>query len=144
MSTLYITHPCFLEHDTGPGHPERADRLRVVEEAMADERFSSLVRAEAPTADLDVIELAHPKTYIDMVRSSAPEPDGESVRLDPDTVMSPGSWNAALRAVGAGLHHLQHQAYAALSQDGQAIALPARTNRNVRAMGMTAPLYIQP
>ena len=103
MSTLYITHPCFLEHDTGPGHPERADRLRVVEEAMANERFNSLLRAEAPAADLEVIGLAHPETYIDMVRSSAPEADGESIRLDPDTVMSPGSWQAALRAVGAGL-----------------------------------------
>lgn len=104
MSTLYITHPCFLDHDTGPGHPERADRLRVVEEAMADERFAALERVEAPAADLDVIALAHPQSYIDMVRTSAPQPGGESVHLDPDTVMSEGSWQAARRAVGAGLH----------------------------------------
>ncbi len=104
MSTLYITHPCFLEHDTGPGHPERADRLRVVEKAMDDERFDSLTRVEAPSADLDVIALAHPQSYIDMVRTSAPQPSGEAVHLDPDTVMSEGSWEAARRAVGAGLH----------------------------------------
>lgn len=104
MSTLYITHPCFLDHDTGPGHPERADRLRVVEEAIADERFAALERVEAPAADLDVIALAHPQSYIDMVRTSAPQPGGESVHLDPDTVMSEGSWQAARRAVGAGLH----------------------------------------
>ncbi len=104
MSTLYITHPCFLEHDTGPGHPERADRLRVVEEAIADERFAALERVEAPVADLDMIALAHPQSYIDMVRTSAPQPGGESIYLDPDTVMSEGSWQAARRAVGAGLH----------------------------------------
>lgn len=104
MSTLYITHPCFLKHDTGPGHPERADRLRVVEEAIADERFAALERVEAPAADLDVIALAHPQSYIDMVRTSAPQPGGENVHLDPDTVMSEGSWQAARRAVGAGLH----------------------------------------
>jgi acetoin utilization deacetylase AcuC-like enzyme len=71
---------------------------------MADERFAALERVEAPAADLDVIALAHPQSYIDMVRTSAPQPGGESVHLDPDTVMSEGSWQAARRAVGAGLH----------------------------------------
>ena len=102
--TLLITHPCFIEHDTGPGHPERPDRMRAIDRVLSHESFSSLVRAEAPLRD-DVeaaILLAHPKDYFDTLQASRPPP-GELVHLDPDTVMSHGSWQAAMRAVGAGL-----------------------------------------
>ena len=105
MTTLLITHPCFLEHDTGPGHPERADRMRAIDKVMAHELFASLDRREAPLRpDIEQwIALAHPQAYIDMLKDARPR-DGEmAVRVDPDTVLSPGSWEAALRAVGAGL-----------------------------------------
>jgi acetoin utilization deacetylase AcuC-like enzyme len=49
------------------------------------------------------IALAHPQRYIDWVKSVRPRPGEEAVRLDPDTVLSAGSWEPALRAVGAGL-----------------------------------------
>jgi acetoin utilization deacetylase AcuC-like enzyme len=103
--TLLITHPCFVEHDTGPGHPERPDRMRAIDKVMEHELFQDLKRAEAPLRD-DVeqwIALAHPQSYIDDLKAARPEPGQQSVRLDPDTVMSPGTWQAALRAVGAGL-----------------------------------------
>jgi acetoin utilization deacetylase AcuC-like enzyme len=105
MSTLLITHPSFLLHDTGPGHPERPDRMRAIDKALAHEAFASLIRFDAPLRD-DVeaaIMLAHPKTYIEALKKARPRPGEELVRLDPDTVMSPGSWEAAMRAVGAGL-----------------------------------------
>jgi acetoin utilization deacetylase AcuC-like enzyme len=105
MTTLLLTHPIFLEHDTGPGHPERPDRMRAIDKVLSHELFSPLVRQEAPLRD-DVeeqIELAHPRAYIDEIIRRRPEPGGDLVRLDPDTVLSPGTWEAALRAVGAGL-----------------------------------------
>ncbi len=105
MTTLHITHPCFLQHDTGPGHPERPDRMRAIDKALAHEVFNPLQRAEAPLRD-DVeqwIALAHPQSYIDAVKRMRPGAGEEPVRLDPDTVLSAGSWEAALRAVGAGL-----------------------------------------
>jgi acetoin utilization deacetylase AcuC-like enzyme len=46
--TLLISHPAFLEHDTGAYHPERADRLRAIERVLQDERFAALKRVEAP------------------------------------------------------------------------------------------------
>jgi len=67
--------------------------------------FNDLRREEAPLRD-DVeaqIALAHPQRYIDWVKSVRPRPGEEAVRLDPDTVLSAGSWEPALRAVGAGL-----------------------------------------
>mgnify|MGYP003704910689 CR=1 FL=1 len=48
MTTLYLCHPASLDHDTPPGHPERADRIRVIERALEDERFAALVREQAP------------------------------------------------------------------------------------------------
>ena len=106
MSTLLITHPCFVNHDTGPGHPERPDRMRAIDKVLGHELFNDLQRAEAPLrADVEAqIVLAHPQSYLDMIKDARPAKGEEAVRLDPDTVLSPGSWEAALRAVGAGLH----------------------------------------
>jgi acetoin utilization deacetylase AcuC-like enzyme len=102
MSTLLITHPACLEHLTPPGHPERPDRLRAVEQALESEKFQSLVRVKAPTAKLDVIALCHPMDYIVEIRDASPQ-EG-MVRLDGDTSMSPGTFEAALRAVGGAVH----------------------------------------
>jgi acetoin utilization deacetylase AcuC-like enzyme len=105
MTTLIITHPCFVEHDTGLGHPERPDRMRAIDKALAQDAFHALVREAAPLRD-DVeaaIELAHPRSYIAWVKSLRPREGAEPVRLDPDTVLSATSWEPALRAVGAGL-----------------------------------------
>jgi acetoin utilization deacetylase AcuC-like enzyme len=105
MTTLLITHPSFLEHDTGPGHPERADRMRAVDKVLGHEIFANLDRREAPVRDdvEQMIALAHPQAYIDALKEARPAPGGMTVRIDPDTVLSPGSWEAAVRAVGAGL-----------------------------------------
>jgi acetoin utilization deacetylase AcuC-like enzyme len=105
MTTLLLTHPVFVEHDTGLGHPERPDRMRAIDKALAHETFQGLRREEAPLReDVEVaIELAHPRAYIDWVKSMRPAAGAEPVRLDPDTVLSATSWEPALRAVGAGL-----------------------------------------
>ncbi len=102
MTTLFITHPACLEHLTPLGHPERPDRLRAIERALADDRFRDLVRIEAPAADLDTIALCHPMDYVTAIQEASPK-EG-MVRLDADTSMSPGSFEAALRAAGGGVH----------------------------------------
>ena len=105
MTTLLISHPAFLQHDTGPGHPERPDRMRAIDQELAQESFAALKRVDAPLRD-DVetwIALAHPEAYIEAIKAARPAPGEAPVRLDPDTVLSPGTWEAALRAVGAGL-----------------------------------------
>jgi acetoin utilization deacetylase AcuC-like enzyme len=105
MTTLLLTHPCFVDHDTGEGHPERPDRMRVLDEVFADPRFEALERAEAPLRDdcEEAILRVHPEIYLDRIKRLRPEPGQPPVRLDPDTVLSSGTWEAALRAVGAGL-----------------------------------------
>ena len=105
MTTLLITHPSFVEHDTGPGHPERPDRMRAIDKVLSHELFNTLKREEAPLRDdvEDQIALAHPREYIERVKAARPKPGEEPVRLDPDTALSATSWEPALRAVGAGL-----------------------------------------
>jgi acetoin utilization deacetylase AcuC-like enzyme len=105
MTTLLITHPCFVNHDTGYGHPERPDRMRAIDKALAHDLFKPLVRAEAPLRQdvEDCIALAHRQGYIDTVKQSRPKEGERPIHLDPDTVISSGSWEPALRAVGAGL-----------------------------------------
>ena len=106
MTTLLVTHQSFLAHDTGPGHPERPDRMRAIDKALSHEAFTALIRAEAPLRD-DAetwIAQAHPRDYIEAIKDARPSEGEAAVRLDPDTVLSPGTWEAALRAVGAGLH----------------------------------------
>jgi acetoin utilization deacetylase AcuC-like enzyme len=102
MSTLLITHPACLDHLTPPGHPERPDRLRAVEQALSAEKFESLVRVQAPAAKLDVIALCHPMDYIVEIRDAAPQQG--LAHIDADTTMSPGTFEAALRAVGGAVH----------------------------------------
>lgn len=101
MTLLYYRHADFLDHDTGPGHPECADRLRAIDKALSTPRFDSLIRPEAPIpADIeDRLALIHTPAMITRVLNGIPE-QGLSY-FDGDTVASPGSKQAALRAIAA-------------------------------------------
>jgi len=98
MSTLLIQHPACLGHATPLGHPERADRIRVIDRILEAERFQVLEREAAARGTREMVELGHPGNYFDEISASVPN-DGLT-RLDDDTTMSPGSLEAALRAVG--------------------------------------------
>jgi acetoin utilization deacetylase AcuC-like enzyme len=105
MTTVLITHPAFTQHDTGAHHPERADRMRAIDKVLSHEVYKGLVRREAPLRDdvPEAIARAHPGAYMAQIDAARPK-SGEAPRhIDGDTVMSEGSWEASLRAVGAGL-----------------------------------------
>ncbi len=106
MATLLITHPCFVDHDTGRGHPERPDRMRAIDKVLEHDVFKGLVREEAPLREdvEEAIQRAHSGGYFEKIRSIADKPLAHPTHIDGDTVVSAGSWEAALRAVGAGLH----------------------------------------
>jgi acetoin utilization deacetylase AcuC-like enzyme len=102
MSTLYITHDAFVHHQTGGFHPERPERMRALEKAFSTEKFQDLHRMEAPLATAEQISRAHPMRYFEFLEQHRPEQG--LVALDGgDTLMSPGTWEAVLRAAGAGV-----------------------------------------
>jgi acetoin utilization deacetylase AcuC-like enzyme len=99
MTTLLYTHAACLEHDPGQYHPETPARLRAVLAALSAPEFSRLDRREAPLAELDDLLRVHPQRYVERLIAAVPE--AGHVGIDADTVMSPGSGEAALRAAGA-------------------------------------------
>jgi acetoin utilization deacetylase AcuC-like enzyme len=133
MRTLYLGHPAALDHHTPPGHPERADRLRAIERALEQERFSTLVREHAPTAEAEALERAHPRAYIDALRDAAPR-EG-LVRIDDDTVMSPGTYEAALRGAGGAVQAVDEVMAGKVSNAFVAMRPPGHHAERVRAMG---------
>ncbi|HZV20538.1 MAG TPA: histone deacetylase family protein [Hyphomicrobiales bacterium] len=100
MSTLYITHDAFLGHDTGNWHPERPDRIRAIEKGLSDEKFQNLHRVTAPLGTEEQITRVHPKRYYELLEKERPT-EGLVALDGGDTVMSPGTWEAVMRATGA-------------------------------------------
>lgn len=99
MALAIWSHPACLAHDPGPGHPERPARLQAVLAALDAPPLDRLPRFEAPRASLAQLARVHDAALIRQVLETDPD---EHRWLDPDTVLSPGSAEAALRAAGAG------------------------------------------
>lgn len=95
MATALITHADCLDHITPDGHPERVARLEHLHHALAG---LDLTRVSAPLGEDRDLLRCHPQRHIDRIRAA--EPAQGYNQLDGDTWMSPGSVNAALRAVG--------------------------------------------
>jgi len=133
MSTLFISHPAFLDHLTPSGHPERPDRLRAVERALEAEKFQSLARVEAPLAPFEVVALCHPMDYITEIRDATP--DEGLVRLDADTSISPGSFEAALRAVGGAVRAVDEVLSNKAANAFVAVRPPGHHAETARPMG---------
>ncbi|GBD31269.1 Histone deacetylase-like amidohydrolase [bacterium HR33] len=96
-----VWHPSSLEHDTGPGHPETPARVRAILDELRSVSFGDrLVWREAPAAAETALLRVHSADYLAFLRRTASRGGG---RLDPDTVMSEKSWEAAIYAAGAAL-----------------------------------------
>jgi acetoin utilization deacetylase AcuC-like enzyme len=133
MPTLYITHPACLDHRPPAGHPERPDRLRAIERALAADAYKPLVRVEAPAASLDTIALCHPMDYVTAVREASPQQG--LVQIDADTSMSPGTFEAALRGAGGAVHAVDEVMTGKASNAFVAIRPPGHHAETARPMG---------
>jgi acetoin utilization deacetylase AcuC-like enzyme len=99
MTTLLYTHPSSLEHDPGAGHPESPARIRAIEAAFAQDGLEGVLRREPPRAAHEQLERVHEAGFVEQILAAVPATGYR--RIDADTVMSPGSGEAALRAAGA-------------------------------------------
>jgi acetoin utilization deacetylase AcuC-like enzyme len=92
----FFRHPASLAHDTGFGHPERADRIRAIDAELESRDWLGWEPVEAPAATEEQLLRVHPREYVELVR----EFSERSQAFDMDTPTSPGSYEAALRAAG--------------------------------------------
>ncbi len=93
---VLLEHPSSLAHDTGP-HPERAERIVAILAELERHDFLGFERRQSPAAERSSLIAVHPETYVDSIEAFA---RGGGGHLDLDTVMSAGSYEAALHAAG--------------------------------------------
>jgi acetoin utilization deacetylase AcuC-like enzyme len=98
VKTLLFTHESALDHEMGPGHPERPERLRAIEKGLEAERFQSLGRVTAPRAPVEAVLRVHPEAYLSALAQAQPR-EGYAA-LDSDTVMCAKTIEAIWRAAG--------------------------------------------
>ncbi len=101
MTTRLYTHDLSVEHITPPGHPERPDRIKALDEAFSHPEFDLLDRVEAPKADAAWFEVAHPQSHLKMIKDAIPETGIRTV--DADTSASPKSWEVVTHVCGAAM-----------------------------------------
>lgn len=99
MTTLLYTHEACFAHDPGSHHPESPARLKAVLDALSDPAFAGLVRREAPRAAVEDLARAHSRRFVEAMLKAIPATGHAAI--DADTILSPGSGEAALRAAGA-------------------------------------------
>jgi acetoin utilization deacetylase AcuC-like enzyme len=96
MSPAIYTHSQFLNHDTGPGHPESPARMQTLLDLFTEKNWPTIVAREA---NIEWIARAHPMRHIDALQDAMPA-HGITF-IDSDTIASPGTWEAALLGAGA-------------------------------------------
>ena len=133
MTTALYTHPACLGHDPGHGHPESPARLRAVLAALDAPEFRALDRREAPLVTREQLLRVHPQTHVQHVLDAVPQ-QGHAA-LDGDTVLSPGSGEAALRAAGAVCAAIDAVATAEVTNAFCAVRPPGHHARPAQGMG---------
>lgn len=134
MSIAIISHPDCALHEAGEGHPEKPDRVKVIQAALERYPFQAPVTFfEAPLADREQLLTVHEESYVDWIMSISP--DGDMIGIDEDTIMNPYTLQAAQRAAGAALLAvdlvMQHKAQVAFCN----IRPPGHHAERDKAMG---------
>jgi len=133
MAVLVATHPRFVEHETGPAHPERPARLAAVLEGIDEVGLGEAVVRFAPRAATRAeLERVHPPAYLDAVERFCAAGGGA---LDADTRAGPGSWDAAVLAAGAGLDAVERLQRGEAGGAFLAVRPPGHHARPSQAMG---------
>ena len=134
MPVAFISNADCGRHDTGWGHPEHVGRLRAIPRALREhpELFHALLHVEGRHATRDELALVHDPHYIDRVRSVV---DAAGGHLDPDTVASTGSWDAATAAAGCVLDAVDMAVDGRATRSFCAVRPPGHHALRSRAMG---------
>ena len=129
----FASHPSFLAHDTGPGHPERPQRLEAIGEHLRRTHlWNALTHLSPQPVRPELLELVHPRRHVEAIARACREGPGV---LDADTHVSVGSFDAALRAVGAVTQSIDRVMDGELEAAFCAVRPPGHHALAARAMG---------
>ena len=137
-TTGLVTHPDYLKHDPGPGHPESPARLKAIEAHLHKtglmDQLTAIAVTHSQEADLAAwIDAVHAAGYREALHRIVPP---EGIRyLDADTGVSPGSWPAALAAVGGALSAVDQVMIGRVTNAFCAVRPPGHHAESRRAMG---------
>ena len=134
MPAAFISHSDCGRHDTGWGHPEHVGRLRAITRALRDsaELFSLTEHVEGRHATIEELQLAHTGEYIRSIQEICESGGG---RLDADTVVSGGSWDAATAGAGCVLTGVDLSVSGTRTRSFSAVRPPGHHAVADRAMG---------
>lgn len=133
MTTLYLHHTAALNHLAEPGHPERADRVRVIERSLEQERFTALAREQAPLALVEPMLRAHDGRYVETVLEDLRR--GGPLRADIDTPVSIGTHEAVLRSIGGAVQAVDEVMTGQVQNAFSAMRPPGHHAERARATG---------
>ncbi|XOV87992.1 MAG: histone deacetylase family protein [Pseudomonadota bacterium] len=132
--TAYVTHPTFLLHDMGAGHPERPARLQAIDDQLLSQGIADfLLPVEARPATVQQLERAHDPGYVRALFAASPATG--LVELDGDTLMNPHSLDAALHAAGACVGAVELVLGGSVDNAFCAVRPPGHHAERARAMG---------
>ena len=97
MTTAIISSKTSVNHLTGDGHPEQPKRVAAITERL--KKNKSLIWDKPTSFDENILKKAHGEDYVSMVKKSFPNQGLKF--LDGDTIISPGSKDATIDAVGS-------------------------------------------
>ena len=133
MATLLVSQRNFTSHVTPTGHPERAERIRAIEEALNAYDYPGLLRADAPSGDLSLVELVHAPGYLQALARARP---AEGIwQIDEDTFISSTSLDAVATGLGGALLALDNVVLGAADNAFCAIRPPGHHAERERPMG---------
>jgi len=134
MATGFFYHPDFLLHDTGPGHPERAERLAAIIEKLNKEKMlENFPQPGFAPASLEALSRVHDINYLEFLAKTATTKD--FFTLDPDTTGCSQSWPAAKLAAGAAIKAVEEVHKGNLKNAFCAVRPPGHHAERERAMG---------
>jgi acetoin utilization deacetylase AcuC-like enzyme len=93
---VFFSHAASVGHETG-AHPERAVRIVAIERHLDDTGWFGFERRDAPAVSRELLELCHTPQYVAAIERLCAAGGGY---IDDDTLVSSGSWEAALRSAG--------------------------------------------
>jgi acetoin utilization deacetylase AcuC-like enzyme len=103
MPSVFLAHPSSLEHDTA-GHPEQAARITAIERELSARDWLGFERVSSPSVARSVLAAVHSSRYVAAIEDFSAAGGGA---LDFDTVVSTGSFDAAMHAAGGAVRMVE-------------------------------------